>query len=212
MPALPRLLSLLAALSALAWVSPARAQSTIKMEGKRSHYSMELEPHLLFGWNDPPGVGTGDGFGLGLRGTFEVAPNGFIRGINDSVGVGVGLDWVHYNGNGSGPRGKCVQFVPLRDGTEVCVQATGSGDDDTNYLWIPVVMQWNFWLHQRWSVFGEPGLALHIDDSGGLGLSPVIFFIGGRFHLSYNATLTLRLSPPYAPVGPYASFGASFLF
>lgn len=62
----------------------ARAQNLIKREGAHPVYSAELEPHLGF---DPPG-----GVGVGLRATFNVADRGFIRGLNDSVGVGVGAD------------------------------------------------------------------------------------------------------------------------
>lgn len=205
------LASLAAVAGFLALTGTASAQY-IRQEGNHQPYSVELEPHLVFGWVDPPGIGTGDGLGLGLRGTFEISKYGFIKQLNDSVGIGVGLDWVHYDGSGAGARGECLQTRTVRGGIPVCVQATDSGDDDTNYLWVPVVMQWNFWLHKRWSVFGEPGLAVRFDDLNDLGFSPFIFFAGGRFHLSYNATLTLRLSVPYAPFGPYASFGASFLF
>jgi hypothetical protein len=30
--------------------------------------------------------------------------------------------------------------------TSICTEVSGSGNDDTNCLWIPVVMQWNFTL------------------------------------------------------------------
>jgi len=211
-PALLRLAAALAALVALALVSKSASAQYIRQEGKHEHYSVELEPHFVFGWNDPPGVGSGDGLGVGLRATFEIAKYGFIKKLNDSVGIGVGTDLVFYDGSGHGPRGTCVQSTTVRGGIPVCIRAEDSGDDDTTYLWIPIVMQWNFWLHKRWSVFGEPGLAVRLDDLEDFGLSPVIFFAGGRFHLSYNATLTLRLSVPYAPFGPYASFGGSFMF
>lgn len=212
-PALLRLVATVTTLVALSLVSrSAAAQSVIRTEGKREHYSVELEPHFVFGWSDPPGNATGDGLGLGLRSTFEISKYGFIKQLNDSVGIGVGLDLVFYDGSGHGPRGTCETSVTIRGGVPVCVRASGSGDDDTTLVWLPVVMQWNFWLHKRWSVFGEPGLALRFDDLGDVGISPFVFFAGGRFHLSYNATLTLRLSVPYAPFGPYAAFGASFMF
>jgi hypothetical protein len=205
-------LSLLAVAGALA-VSPAEASAQyIRQEGGHEPYTVELEPHVVFGWSDPPGIGTGDGFGLGVRGTFELLKYGFIKKLNDSIGIGVGLDWVHYSGSGVGARGDCLQSRTIRGGMPVCTQVSGSGDDDTEYLWVPVVMQWNFWLHKRWSAFGEPGVAVRFDDFNELGFSPFILFLGGRFHLTYNATLTLRLSLPYAPIGPYASFGASFMF
>jgi hypothetical protein len=205
-------LALLAVLGATLAAPREASAQYIRQEGGHEPYTVELEPHAVFGWYDPPGVGTGDGLGLGVRATFEIMKYGFIKKLNDSIGIGVGLDWVHYDGSGNGARGRCLQTRTIRGGMPVCVQASGSGDDDTNYLWIPVVLQWNFWLHKRWSAFGEPGLAIRFDDFDTLGISPFILFLGGRFHLSYNATLTLRLSVPYAPFGPYASFGASFMF
>jgi hypothetical protein len=205
-------LTLLTVAGALVATPKEASAQYVRQEGRHEPYSVELEPHVVFGWSNPPGVGTGDGFGIGARGTFEILERGFINKLNDSIGIGVGLDWVHYDGSGVGPRGRCLQTRTIRGGVPVCIQASGSGDDDTNYLWVPVVMQWNFWLHKRWSVFGEPGLALRFDDFNDLGISPFILFFGGRFHLSYNATLTLRLSIPHAPIGPYASFGASFMF
>ena len=39
--------------------------------------------------------------------------------------------------------------------------------DTASYLVFPVVMQWNFWLSQNWSVFGEPGLVIYMLDYGG---------------------------------------------
>jgi len=201
----------LVSLAALLLVRPAAAQSTIQKYGARPSYGVELEPHLAIGWIDPPGYGTGEGIGLGARGTFEIVGHGFIPSINNSVGIGVGLDWIHYSGDGTGPRGRCVRYVAAPAGTNVCVQVAGSGNDETDYLWIPVVMQWNFWLHRRWSVFGEIGAALRFDDMHDLELSPVISWAGGRYHFTDSTTLTLRLGLPFV-LTPYISLGVSFLF
>jgi hypothetical protein len=190
---------------------PAAAQSTIQTYGARPSYGVELEPHLNIGWIDPPGYGTGEGIGLGARGTFELIGRGFIPSINNSVGIGVGLDYIHYEGDGTGPRGRCVRWVAAPAGTNVCVEVSGGANDDTDYLWVPVVMQWNFWLHRRWSVFGEIGAAVRFDDMDDLGFSPVISWAGGRFHITDSTTLTLRLGIPFV-LTPYVSFGVSFLF
>ena len=56
----------------------AEAQSTIRHPGQRPHYSFEAEPHLLVGPFDPPGWPRGDGWGVGFRGTVELAPNAFM--------------------------------------------------------------------------------------------------------------------------------------
>ena len=164
-------------------------------------YGAELEPHLLGTPFGPPGVGAGDGFGIGARGTFEIVSQGFLPRVNDSVGVGVGLDWIHYDDSGTAGGGECLQTAQAPNGIPVCVEVAG----DTDYLWIPVVMQWNFWLHKKWSVFGEPGIALRLDDMDELGVSPFVLFAGGRYHVSDEFTLTLRLGYPAF------SFGASFL-
>jgi hypothetical protein len=187
----------------LAFAANARAQSTIRAPGTRPHYSFEAEPHLALAPFDPPQTGSADGIGLGFRGTFEVAPEGFIKPINDSVGIGVGLDYVHYTGNGE-TRGDCDRFVVGPNGVLVCTRVNMTSGP-ANYFFVPVTMQWNFWLHPRWSVFGEPGFALFLRDDNHIGFSPVIFYAGGRFLLSKSVTLTMRLGYPTF------SFGVSFL-
>jgi hypothetical protein len=67
----------------------AQERSIIKQPGDHPHYIFEAEPHGVLGWGDPffP-YGTP---GVGFRGTFHIA-NGFVKTINDSVGVGFGVD------------------------------------------------------------------------------------------------------------------------
>lgn len=191
--------------------APAAAQSTIKDYGARPSYGVELEPHLALGWIDPPGYGTGEGIGLGGRATFELIGHGFIPSINNSVGLGVGLDYIHYYGDGSGPRGTCTQFTDAPAGTHVCTQVDGGKNgDDSNYLYIPVVLQWNFWLARHWSAFGEIGAALRLQDGNDIEFSPLISWAGGRYHINDHTTLTLRLGLPFV-LTPYITFGASFL-
>ena len=63
--------------------------SIIRSPGDHPSYVFEAEPHLLLGYAGPFEQ---DGSpGLGFRGTFHIT-NGFIKGINDSVGEGVGID------------------------------------------------------------------------------------------------------------------------
>ena len=59
-------------------------------------------------------------------------------------------------------------------------------------------MQWNFWFTERWSAFGEPGVAINTGDK--LKLWPHIG-VGGRFAFTPNITLTLRLGFPASSVG-----------
>jgi hypothetical protein len=178
----------------------ARAQSTLKEPGQRPHYSFELEPHVIVTPFDAPDYSSNGGYGLGVRGTIEILPDGFIPKLNDSVGIGFGLDWVHYDL--ARYRGGCRRFEPTAANVPVCVDAGGGAS--ASYLYVPVVMQWNFWLHPRWSAFGEPGLAISHLNGGSLGVSPDVS-VGGRFHASDNVALTLRLGYPAV------TFGVSFL-
>lgn len=196
--------ALLASLLCLSFALPARAQSTIKRPGDRPAYAFELEPHLALGLLDPPGYGGGTGFGFGVRGSVEVLKNGFIPKLNNSIAIGFGLDYVRYDG-WQGPRGYCEERVSGPAGVPICRRISGGADGDVDYFYAPVVMQWNFWLHRRWSVFGEPGVALYVQD-GDFKFNPFVFYAGGRFHLTDRVTLTARLGYPTF------SFGVSFLF
>ena len=184
-------IALIAAYALVLMEAHAQAQSIIKREGLHPRYGFEAEPHLII--RDHTGF-RGTGFGPGFRGTFVVADHGFIKNLNDSVGVGVGLDWLVFNdcdpdnnpNNGNGNR--CI------DGSQFV---------------LPVVMQWNFWLAREWSVFGEPGLAISINNDPGnddLDLDPFVLYLGGRYHFSNTAALTMRLGFPVS-----LSVGVSFL-
>ncbi len=179
------------------------AQTTIQAPGERPPYHVELEPHLALGPSDPPGPGTGWGYGAGFRATFEIVPRGFIGSINDSVAIGVGADFGHYDGNGDVVPGTCKRFVPGPAGTSVCVEVSQTSDGASNYWFLPVVLQWNFWLTRQWSVFAEPGLSPYWSDARGLGVTPALW-AGGRYRFSKSATLTMRIGYPTI------DFGVSF--
>jgi hypothetical protein len=187
--------ALLCALAYTSLSSAAAAQSTIKRPGDRPAYSFEAEPHLLlepFDWR-------GEGFGLGFRGTVEVAPRGFIPSINNSVGIGFGLDWVHYPAGAV--RGICSNYVAGPNGTRICTEVD-YGRYDRNYFYLPIVMQWNFWLHRSWSVFAEPGILPYFHGSHpAFGALPLSFYAGGRYHFSDRVTLTMRIGYPTLSVG-----------
>jgi hypothetical protein len=189
-----RTLTLLGTLACL-WLTPHPAAAQIKNPAAHPRYSFEAEPHLLFVDNVHHGV---DELGLGFRGTAILAHQAFVPSINNSVGVGFGLDFLF--------------------GGEHCYGPRNCHDHGTD-IWLPVVLQWDFWLHKRWSVFAEPGFAIQLEnkeyDADGDGdlesdtdlhLDPIILDIGGRFHMTDSATLTLRLGFPAA-----LSFGVSFL-
>lgn len=166
---LPPLL-LLPTAAALFFVAPeALAVNTIKQPGLHPAYSFEAEPHLLLGFDAPVANGDTSGLGLGFRGTVEIVDNGFVKSINNTVGIGFGFDWL--------------------------------SPADRNVFWVPVVMQWNFWLSDSWSVFGEPGLGLYLGHASGV--SPT-FYAGGRYHFNDSIALTMRVGYPNFAIG--ASF------
>ena len=195
---------LLSAAVLLLATSRASAQSIIRRPGRHPRYSVEAEPHLLLAIADPFGVDIpGDwGYGLGARMSIPVAHDGLIAKINDSVAVGFGVDYVRYTGGPYG--GPCVRWAPGPAGTNICVQTEGS-DGRAETLIFPVVFQWNFWLSEAFSVFGEPGLALVHESVGGLDLAPFVLWGGGRYRFSDTVTLTGRIG------FPSLSLGVSFL-
>jgi hypothetical protein len=70
-------------------VARADEHSIIKNPGDHPSYIFEAEPHILVGFGGP--FEDNGNFGVGFRGTVHIA-NGFVSSINDSVGIGFGLD------------------------------------------------------------------------------------------------------------------------
>jgi hypothetical protein len=186
----------------LASARAARAAEQVVVHDARAPigYGFEIEPHLVLG-TAPPGPGYGSGVGIGVRGSFVLSPEGFIRGVNDSVALGVGLDYGRYDGalGLQGFHDQCLHFEPGPNGTSVCTEVTSNGGT-YNYLFAPVVMQWNFWLTRRFSAFGEPGVDLYLLGNHGFGISPALY-LGGRFEIADRITLTLRIGYPTLALG-----------
>jgi hypothetical protein len=186
--------------AALVMLSPVatRADDTIKRPGDHPHYSVELEPHVLLGWASNYFYGTGTGFGVGGRVSIVLTHNGFVDSINNSVAIGFGLDWLHYDAPG------CVYYFNRGAGCYAGVSA--------DFFQIPVVLQWNFYVAKKWSVFGEPGIYVWHGNYGSgpcynaagvlvpcsfsdTGVGPA-FWVGARFHFSDTLALTMRLGYP----------------
>ena len=144
-------------------------ESIIKTPGDHPNYRFEAEPHGLLGYGGPFVHGRGD-LGAGFRGTVIILDNGFVKTINNSVGIGFGGD------------------IFFRSGT----------------FFIPVVMQWNFWLTTHWSVFGEPGVGFAANTGLDRDVFHLTAYLGGRYHFNDRISLTLRLGYPSLSVG--ASF------
>jgi hypothetical protein len=172
----------------LAVAAPARADDTIKHPGQHPAYNVEIEPHLLLGLGGAYGAG---GYGIGARFSIPVVDNGFVDEINNSVAISFGLDLMHYD--------RCWY----------------AGNCSADYLDFPVVMQWNFYVARRWSVFGEPGLVFYHGFVGDCPantqclnysaphstfLEPAIY-LGGRYHISDKYALTMRVGFPSVSVG-----------
>jgi hypothetical protein len=177
--------------------STAHADDTIRHPGDHPHYHLELEPHVSLGWG---GVDTyyGDGVGIGVIGGrigIPILDNGFVPTINNSVAISFGFDAVYYGGCWNG-LGNCSAW----------------------YLELPATLQWNFYVAQHWSVFGEPGFFLYHGFFSNCvfngnrevcgsppgyaetGLYPA-FYVGARYHFSDTVTLTMRVGYPTFSIG-----------
>ena len=181
--------------SLLALPSVAFADDTIKHPGDHPHYSAEIEPHVLLGWGN--GYGS-TGIGIGGRVSIPIVQDGFIKTINNSVAIGFGLDFVHYSA--------CYDY-----GFQY------NGSCGVNEIFIPAVMQWNFFVAEHWSVFGEPGLYIwhafadtnfcnqfgngrFCNEPTTTSVGPA-FYVGGRYHFSEKVSLTMRIGYPSLSVG-----------
>jgi hypothetical protein len=134
-------------------------EATGRDPDRHPHYFFEAEPHALLGLFER------DAYGLGFRGTFVLTDDGFIRNVNDTVGLGFGFDWTRHT------------------------------------TWVPIVMQWNFWVSEHWSVFGEPGVAFRFRDRyRKLGPDPTLYG-GARFQFAPRTTLTMRVGYPAFALG-----------
>jgi hypothetical protein len=214
LPKIARCLSIAVVISLVGATSShaARADDTIKRPGDHPHYSVELEPHGILGW---PADWAGTGLGLGGRVSIALTHDGFVKSINNSVAIGFGLDWVHYSATG------CYDDPHYPN---YCYGYGYYGSAD--FIQIPIVMQWSFYVAHKWSVFGEPGIYIWHGfypnlPCNGPGLPPCgyygpyygnqtgvgpAFWAGARFHFSDSASLTMRLGYP-----DLLTLGVSFL-
>ena len=206
--------SLLAALTAALalYAGNAKAESIIKQPGNHPQYSVDFEPHLALGLDDTPYFG-GTGYGLGARVTIPFLRNGPISTINNDMGIGFGLDWLT---RGSSCNNGYYYFGrPYNYNYDNC---------GAYALYVPVVLQWNFYLTDIITVYGEPGFALrysHVSwDFTGTGACPAgavcqgsygatdpILVIAGGAKFMFGRTIGLNVRIGY----PYFSVGASFL-
>ena len=160
-------------LAAVAAAPLAEARWTIREIGNHPDYNLELEFHFALSLVEGPYPSSGTGFGPGARITVPVLQDGFVRTINNSVAISFGVDWIHF-----------------------------SSFDRTNVddFYLPLVMQWNFWVADSWSVFGEPGLALVLRTNRSTTAAPVLN-AGARWLLTDDFAVVLRGGFPVVTVG-----------
>jgi hypothetical protein len=133
--------------------------------------------------------------------------NGPISSINNNMGISFGLDITF----GNGGYGWCYgQYDPrFRPNGQDC---------SVTEFWLPVAMQWNFFLTKVISVFGEPGLAIvhrrgnyqyycannvgaFCDYSYHSTDLDFIFGAGARFMFSDKVGATVRIGYPMLTAG-----------
>lgn len=183
---------LVAALAVAAIPSVAWADSTIRTPGEHTDYHVDIEPHGVFGlayWDFGAAYGT-VGFGGGARFSIPLCKNCFIPKINNNVAISFGADFVFYP-FGNAP----VTFTDL---------------------YLPVAMQWNFFVHKKWSIAGEVGFTPVIGvfyDYGYCGGGPACHnwwvypdagFVA-RYHFNDRVALTMRIGFP-----EFFNIGVSF--
>jgi hypothetical protein len=174
-------------------IAPSAQADSIIRDPNPPRYSVEVEPKLNFAPNGIYAYG-GTVFGPGVRFSIPIMSPGFLNTNNDSVAISFGLDLMHYSGyRYYGNLGKNFAYYD-------------AGDFWSVYL--PVTLQWNFWLTERWSVFGEPGIALRhafLSDAycdtrfyacGNRDDFYFAFYVGGRYMLTDHLGLTMRLGHP----------------
>lgn len=182
----PALSAVVVALGLVCATSEARAAGMIIKDPNPPKYSFEIEPHVnaqyLFFQHYQA-----NGFGPGIRIGIPIMSPGFIKTINDSIAISFGAD---------------VMYLSPKFKTKDCV-----GDLCDNSFWafyFPVTMQWNFWLTEKWSVFGEPGATLQttakkcerIYGCKSPGFIYPAFYAGARYHFSDSTALTMRIGWP----------------
>ena len=195
--------SLLAGLAFLVVTTlPSVGLAQIKQPGAHLNYAAELEPQGVFQWDGPSGFD--DGLGVGFRAAIPLFHNGPIDKINNNMAIGFGFHWAFFEDD-------------CNDTYEDGVIVLGS-DCEANDLWLPVVLQWNFYVTKNIAVFGEPGLAIrhtrvsidncpdeYVDcDSSDTDFEPFVLYVGAKFFVSDAIAVTVRLGYPTLSVG--ASF------
>jgi hypothetical protein len=204
----PAGLALAAALAVSTVAGHAAAESVIKRPGAHPRYSVELDPHLVLQHSRK--YFRNLGLGVGFRASIPVIEQGPIKTINNSMAISFGLDWAHF----SESDWNCGRYWWGGRWDDRRAPGPGLADCTGNQFWFPVAWQWNFWLTDIISVFGEPGLAIRhstasvpcwnnwaaecTDSRTDL---QFVFWGGGRFMFGDTVGMTVRLGWPSINIG-----------
>ena len=132
--------------------------------------------------------------------SFELEPEAIFaveQPIDESFGVGVrGSIPVLFNG-----------FIPkLNNSVAVTFGFDKVPLSQRHTYYVPVALQWNFFIARIFSVAGEPGVLLTFDDK--VRVHPEVWGLA-RLHFNDNVALVARMSVPETPA---FSIGVSFFF
>jgi hypothetical protein len=169
--------------------------SIIKSPGDHPDYHIEIEPHGILAW--PGWYGGFDyygffGIGGGARFSVPICKNCFIPKINNNVAISFGAD---------------LAIFPFYN--------TATANYAPTFLYLPIAMQWNFFLSQKWSIGPAIGFSPVVGvfyDYNACGggcrnwfFAP-LFEVAARYHFTDRVTLTMRLGFP-----EFFNIGVSFL-
>jgi len=186
--------------SMLALPKAAEGASVIKQPGLHPFYEFEIEPHMLIAWDNSRWHGSS--FGLGARADVPIIQQGPIETINNGMAIGFGLDWAF---------GGCDNWNAADPNYYDC---------SYNAIYLPVVLQWNFYMTDIITVFGEPGFVIrhawaswdyNLPSGTGSGSDSTTdavanFTFGAKFMFGRRSGLTVRMGYPFLTIG------GSFLF
>jgi hypothetical protein len=121
-------------------------------------------------------VGGYASFGAGFRVDIPIVRSGLIATANDELAISPGVDVFFANFN----------------------EHYYSGGP---YLVPNIVLQWNFYLNERWSIFPEAGLAFYVGDGDELPRGRATYAaldlgFGARYHWAANRAFLMRVSSP----------------
>jgi hypothetical protein len=155
----------------------AREESILKQPDQHPDYLAELDVHGVVAYGGGPlAIGRYDLLGFGPG--FQASIRVLKNGFIPSLNNSIAI-------------GVGAELVFTTDGDVRLVT--------------PVVLQWNFWVTQHWSVFGEPGVAIEFPMSTPRGAEPIYatptLAVGGRYNFNDHFALVARVGFPMSTVG-----------